>query len=140
MVASNLSANLVAPLMYALRVAEQAEKKLGSVLDTTKQWIRSGDNTCNCHLYPSSFPRRHGHIVVPSWEYRRPYKHTVTALMASVVQPHNSPAAFELAVLQCWKRHLPQSLLVRVHTYDSPVHPPTITLSPPSEYRSRRPT
>ena len=29
MVASNLPANLVAPLMYALRVVGQAEKKLG---------------------------------------------------------------------------------------------------------------
>ena len=33
-VASNLSANLVAPLMYALQVVEQA-----------------GDNSRNCHLY-----------------------------------------------------------------------------------------
>ena len=50
---SNLSADLVAPLMYALRVFQQAERKLGAVLDTTKHWTNSGDNSCNCHLYPS---------------------------------------------------------------------------------------
>ena len=57
---SNLSADLVAPLMYALRVVQQAERKLDAVLDTTKHWINSGDRSCNCHLYPSDFPRRHG--------------------------------------------------------------------------------
>jgi hypothetical protein len=61
---STLSADLVAPLMYALRVVQQAERKLGDVLDTTKHWINSGDSSCNWHLYPSDFPRRHGHIKV----------------------------------------------------------------------------
>lgn len=42
---SNLSADLVAPLMYALQVVQQAEKKLGDVLDTTKHWINSGDRS-----------------------------------------------------------------------------------------------
>ena len=83
MVHSNLSADLVAPLMYALRVVQQAERKLGAVLDTTKHWINRGDSSCNCH--PSDFPRRHGHIFVPSWEYKGPYKRTVTALMSSRV-------------------------------------------------------
>ena len=58
---SNLSADLVAPLMYALQVVQQAERKLGVVLDTTKHRINSGDSSCNCHLYPSDFPRRHDH-------------------------------------------------------------------------------
>ena len=41
---SNLSAGLVPPLMYAqLRVVQQAEMKLGDVLDTTKHWINRGD-------------------------------------------------------------------------------------------------
>ena len=40
---SNLSADLVPPLMYALRVVQQVERKLGVVLDTTKHWINRGD-------------------------------------------------------------------------------------------------
>ena len=37
---SNLSADLTPPLMYALRVVQQAERKLGAVLDTMKHWIQ----------------------------------------------------------------------------------------------------
>ena len=111
--------------MYALRVVQQAEMKLGDVLDTTKHWINSGDSSCNCHLYPSDFPRRHGHIFVPSWEYKGPYKRTVTALMSSPILSRYMPGAFELAVLQCWKRYLPQDLLCKMHKYDTPTRPPT---------------
>ena len=82
--------------------------------------------------HPSSFPRRHGHIFVPSWEHKGPDKHTVTALMSSTVRPRHSPAAFELAVLRRWKRYLPQPLLVRIHTYNSLVHAPPLSGQSPS--------
>ena len=66
---SNLAETLVAPLMYALQIVEHSERQLGRALDTTKLWINSGKESCTYHLYPSSFPRRHGHIFIPSWEY-----------------------------------------------------------------------
>ena len=120
--------------MYALRVAQQAERKLVDALDTTKHWINSGDSSCNCHLYPSDFPRRHGHIFVPSWEYKR----TVTALMSSPILSRYNTGAFELAVLQCWKRYLPQGLLCKIYKYDTPTRPPTDACHPLSSLRVKK--
>ena len=49
----------------------------------------------------------------------------MTALMSSPILSRYSPGAFELAVLQCWKRYLPQDLLCKIHKYDTPTRPPT---------------
>ena len=107
MVNSNLTETLVAPLMYALRTVEQPERQLGRALDTTKLWIHSGKEACtkSCHLYPPSFPRRHGLVFIPSWEYQGPFKTTMTALMASKGRSMYSPEAFELAQFSCWQRY-----------------------------------
>ena len=69
---SNLADTLVAPLMYALPIVEQSERQLSRALDTTKLWINSGKESRICHLYPSSFPMRHGHIFIPLWECTGP--------------------------------------------------------------------
>ena len=138
MVHSNLTDNLVAPLMYALRIVEQSEQQLGRALDTTKLWINSGQESCTCHLYPSSWPRRHGHIFIPSWEYQGPFKQTMTAIMSSTVRPLYSPTAFEQAQYSCWKRYLPLGLLGEIFKYDMPYYPPEVASHPLSSFRVRQ--
>ena len=138
MVHSNLTDNLVAPLMYALRIVEQSEQQLGRALDTTKLWINSGQESCTCHLYPSSWPRRHGHIFIPSWEYQGPFKQTMTAIMSSTVRSLYSPTAFEQAQYSCWKRYLPLGLLGEIFKYDKPYYPPEIASHPLSSFRVRQ--
>jgi hypothetical protein len=138
MVHSNLTDNLVAPLMYALRIVEQSEQQLGRALDTTKLWINSGQESCTCHLYPSSWPRRHGHIFIPSWEYQGPFKQTMTAIMSSTVRSLYSPTAFEQAQYSCWKRYLPLGLLGEIFKYDMPYYPPEVASHPLSSFRVRQ--
>ena len=138
MIHSNLADTLVAPLMYALRIVEQSERQLGRALDTTKLWINSGKESCTCHLYPSSFPMRHGHIFIPSWEYTGPFKQTMTALMSSTVRSQYSPDAFKLAQYSCWKRNLPLGLLGEIWIYDRPDYPPEIVQHPLSSFRVRQ--
>ena len=94
-----------------IRVVRQATKTIGEVLITTKHWIQTmyrGTLPCNCHLYPAEWPRRHGHIFVPSWEYEGPCSHTMHSTMQSTIFSKSSgDRVIATAITAAWRRYLP---------------------------------
>ena len=134
MVHSNLAETLIALLMYALQIVYKLWSNLSD--SSAEHWIQQSCGltvvkACTCHLYPSSFPRRHGHIFIPAWEYQEPFKQTVTALMSITVWSLYSPEAFSLSQYSCWKRNLPLGLLGESWTYTSRTTPQKLLVSHP---------
>ena len=73
-----------------IRIVRQAGRTIGEVLITTKHWIQTmyrAPLPCNRHLYPAEWPRRHGHIFDPSWQYEGLCSHTLTLCTAQCSPP-----------------------------------------------------
>ena len=110
---SFLHRQLVASVMWSLSIVYTAAPTVGSVLDNTKQYIEilSGNEpVCQCDKYPSSWPRRHGHICMPSWSYTGKYKSAARAVMTRHVKSGFDPEALTTALRTFWMRYFPSGL------------------------------
>ena len=98
-------------VLRSTRVVRLAARTIGSVLITTKRWITkmyTGPLPCNCHLYPPEWPRRHGHIFVPSWMYEGPGKSTMHSTMQSTIFSTSSGTkVIATAITAAWRQYLP---------------------------------
>ena len=116
MSSSWLTPELTSALMWSFRVVYQAQATLGSTLDSTKPWnkLLTEAPPCNCHRYPSHWPKRHGHLFIPSWQYTGPFKDTVTSLMSCTVKKEYSPRQLFKAIAIFWNKHFPSNLCGRI--------------------------
>lgn len=108
---SYLLPELQTALMWDLSIVYERSKSLGDILDTTKRWINSGDRTCNCHLYPADWPRRHGHICLPSWQYTGLLESIATTGMSASVKAHFRKPILKATLLRFWYSYFPYGLL-----------------------------
>ena len=103
---------MVSSMMWSFSVAYAAQQTIGQLLDSTKAWVPSEVPwQCNCHMYPKEWPRRHGHIFIPSWEYQGAFEQTVHCLASCVVSDTYQPWALRAALKHWWNRYLPAGLL-----------------------------
>ena len=116
---SHMPRQLAMAEIWDMRVVYTARQTLGETLGTTKQWLRKGRHSasCMCHLYSADWPRRHGHICVPSWNYTGPFQDTMRSLMTCKVIPSYDSQALYKALVQFWMKRYPSALLKTVPTY-----------------------
>ena len=84
--------NIAASIMFTLAVVYSASATLGSTLNSTKRWIEELEDgsqpRCCCHLYPEHWPRRHGHVCVPSWSYAGRFQSTAASSKNQFLHRH----------------------------------------------------
>ena len=105
------------------RVVQETVKPLGTTLDTTKHWVgliqANEALPCVCQDYAQyGFPMRHGHIFVPSWQYKGPFQDTVREVMNSKVRGRHSFNSVLGAVKKSWARYLPSAMMPTDFYYD----------------------
>lgn len=101
-------------VMWTVQIVYSAATTIGRRLDTTKWWIRTiseAEPLCQCHRYPSSWPRRHGHICLPSWEYVGPWASLMRSKMHREARQRYRPSALRHALITFWLKYLPSELL-----------------------------
>ena len=109
---SLLQSIMVSAMMWNFSVVYAAQQTVGQLLDSTKQWEPGSEvHKCYCHKYPASWPRRHGHIFIPSWLYTGPFKDTIRSLACCVVNSSYSPSALRSAIASFWNRYFPSGLM-----------------------------
>jgi hypothetical protein len=111
---SYLDSPIAMSLMWTLSIVYQATQCLGTALDSTKEWIRrieGGKLPCKCHLYPHHWPRRHGHLFIPSWAYEGPYKVTMQGVMQAQIREQYNPCDLRKTLATFWKKYLPDQLM-----------------------------
>ena len=113
---SDIYKSMISGLMQITRVVQQNRPKLGMEMQSTKHWIQQLDKgkklKCRCKEYSEfGLPMRHGHIFVPSWQYRGPYRKTVNVVMQSRVRGGITTGSVVTAVRKAWLRCLPADML-----------------------------
>ena len=108
---SMLPTRLSTAMMWSFTVVYQQPRLFGANFDTTKHWTPGTHPwACQCHRYPASWPRRHGHIFIPSFRYRGRYKRTVQSLATGVITTPYDHKALAKAIKEFWFRYLPSGL------------------------------
>ena len=99
-------------VLRSTRVVRLAARTIGSVLITTKRWILKmytgplqGPLPCN---YPPEWPRRHGHIFVPSWLHEGSSRSSMQSTMQSTIFSSTSgEKVIATAITAAWRKSLP---------------------------------